>query len=221
MEIKKADVDFFVSKIEEWYVNNGRKYPWRNKSSSNYQRVVSEVLLQRTKADVVAKAYHSFFARFPGWSTLAKSSVDAIAKEIKPLGLWRRRSESLKNLALAMNKRNGRFPSERSEIEKLPGVGQYVANAVELFVFKKSRPLLDVNMARVLERYFGPRDLADIRYDSYLQDLSKRVVGTSDNPACINWAILDFSAILCKRIPQCDVCVLANDCRYYQKMINN
>lgn len=29
-------------------------------------------------------------------------------------------------------------------------------------------------MARVLERYFGPRKLADIRYDPYLQDLATR-----------------------------------------------
>ena len=37
-------------------------------------------------------------------------------------------------------------------------------------------PMIDVNMARVLERYFGTRKLVDIRYDNYLQSLAKRVV---------------------------------------------
>ena len=35
-------------------------------------------------------------------------------------------------------------------------------------------------MARVLERYFGPRNLADIRYDPYLQELAHKVVDADD-----------------------------------------
>ncbi len=46
---------------------------------------------------------------------------------------------------------------------------------------RKPRPLLDVNMSRVLERYFGPRSLADIRYDPYLQNLAQRLVACDDS----------------------------------------
>ena len=75
-----------------------------------------------------------------------------------------------------MAKRNGRFPSTRVEVEALPGVGQYITNATLLLCHGEAQPLLDVNMARVLERVFGPRKLVDIRYDPYLQNLAFEIV---------------------------------------------
>jgi A/G-specific adenine glycosylase len=214
-KIERPRVNSFTSIVLSWYEHHGREFPWRKKSASNYRKIVSEVLLQRTKADVVAKAYHSFFRRFPGWASLSNASIEEIGDQLKPLGLWKRRSETLKNLGVEMDKRHGRFPRGRDEIDDLPGAGQYVANAIELFVLGKPMPLLDVNMARLLERYFGPRQLADIRYDPYLQGLAKEVIESSADPATMNWAILDFAAIVCsKRKPSCSDCPLKKSCRY-------
>ena len=75
-----------------------------------------------------------------------------------------------------MTRRKGRFPKDPREIGNLPGVGQYIRNAIMIFAQGKNFPLLDTNMSRVLERYFGPRMLADIRYDPYLQGLANEVV---------------------------------------------
>jgi A/G-specific adenine glycosylase len=95
-------------------------------------------------------------------------------------------------------------------------VGQYIANAAMLFGKHAAEPLLDVNMARVLERYFGPRTLADIRYDPYLQSLARWVISGS-NPVRLNWAILDFAAAVCiVRNPSCGSCPLSSECEYYQ-----
>ena len=95
----------------------------------------------------------------------------------------------------------------------MPAVGQYVASAVLLFCHERPEPLIDSNMARVLERYFGSRKLADIRYDPYLQRLARDVVG-SDHPTLINWAILDFAALVCTpRNPRCQKCPLNRGCQ--------
>jgi A/G-specific adenine glycosylase len=113
-----------------------------------------------------------------------------------------------------MIKRNGRFPKERMDVEALPGVGQYIANAVLLFCHGMPQPLLDANMARVLERVFGSRKLADIRYDPYLQGLAKKVVECED-AGKINWAILDLAGAVClQRKPRCTECPLEFMCRY-------
>ena len=205
----------FVFIMLDWSKDCLRPLPWRKKSTSNYKRIVSEILLQRTKADVVSAAYHKFFRRFPSWNKISTATENEIADQIKPLGLWRQRSVALKELSGQMVSRHGRFPTSREEIDKLPGVGQYVANAIELFVHEKPAALLDVNMARVLERYFGPRKLADIRYDPYLQSLAKRVVEQSPNYVLINWSILDFAALVCKKNkPECNTCPLGKSCKY-------
>ncbi len=69
-------------------------------------------------------------------------------------------------------------------------------------------------MARILERYFGPRQMADIRYDPYLQDLARQVVGKAKDPRLVNWAILDLGALVCTaRNPRCNACPLKKGCR--------
>jgi A/G-specific adenine glycosylase len=108
----------------------------------------------------------------------------------------------------------GKLPKDRKDLEKIPFMGQYLANAVDLLVFKKTSPLMDVNMARVLERYFGPRKLADIRYDPYLQNLCAWVTRHKKSKY-ISWAILDFAEIICQaRSPRCEICLFNKTCQY-------
>lgn len=184
---------------------------------TSYQLVIAEVLLQRTKAETVTGFYSKFISDFPNWQSIAEADMNKLEAHLRPIGLNKQRATRLKRLALEMVKRNGKFPRNREELESIPFLGQYIANAVELMVFKKTSPLIDVNMARLLERYFGEHKTADIRYDPYLQDLACRLV---DNPESkkINWAVLDFAAMVCKaRNPACTICVLNKECTFYKK----
>ena len=195
-----------------WYSTNDRGYPWRRSSATKYQRVIAEVLLQRTKADVVARMFNAFIARYPSWRRLAEASQVELEDTLRPLGLWKRRAVSMGALAEAMRVRRGRYPKERHLLEDLPAVGQYVCNAILMFDQGACQPLLDVNLARVLERLFGPRKFADIRYDPYLQKLSLQIV-QHEKPAHVNWAFLDLAAMVCTiRKPRCEICPLRKEC---------
>ncbi len=196
-----------------WFDEHGRRFPWRT-GAGLYRQVVAELLLQRTRAETVSAFFEAFITRFPSWNAMAAASVDEIGEFLKPIGLWKRRSESLSALARAMVERGGVFPSTREEVQALPGVGQYVANAILLFSAGQAEPLLDVNMARVLERVFRPRKLVDIRYDPYLQTLARQVV-RGERAAEVNWAILDLAATICTaKNPRCAVCPLRRRCRF-------
>jgi len=214
INITKKKLLEFQRTMLNWYAKNGRSFPWRNKSSSKYKLVIAEFLLQRTKAETVAAFFNTFISQYSSWKKLAEAPEVVIGEAIQPIGLWRRRASTLKRIGTAMHKRSGRFPRTRREIEALPGVGQYIANAIEVFCSNKRRPLLDVNMARVLERFFGPRKLADIRYDPYLQKLAHDVLPRKKIKE-FNWAILDFGALVCKaRSPACNNCPLAKKCKF-------
>lgn len=202
-----------VNRLHHWYLVNGRDFPWRRPGTTSYQLVVSEMLLQRTRASTVAAMYPAFFGRFPSWEKVVQASEEDLQVAFKPIGLWRRRAKSFRMLAEAMVTRGGVFSRCRDEIELLPGVGQYIGNAVELFVHGRPRPLLDVNMVRVIERYFHSRHLADIRHDPWLQAISKHLVETSSNFPAINWALLDLGATICKpKNPDCSNCPLSRGC---------
>lgn len=179
--------------------------------------VIAEVLLQRTKAETVEKFHALFLETFPSWEAIAKADNSFIEQQLQPVGLYRQRAKRLKDLALEMVGREGRFPSDRKSLEQIPFLGQYIVNAIELQLFNKPRPLIDVNMTRVLERYFEERQLADIRCDPYLQSLAFRVINHPRSKE-INWAILDFAASICKaRVPLCTSCLLADTCTFYKK----
>ncbi len=197
-----------------WFKTADRGFPWRKRGATKYQKVVAEVLLQRTKADVVARMFKGFINEYPSWARLSTATQVQLENLLRPLGLWRRRAVSLKALAEAMAARRGRYPKDRDKVDELPGVGQYICNAILMFDQGHNPPLLDVNLARVLERVFGPRRLSDIRYDPYLQDLALRIV-QHEEPTVINWAFLDLAAMICTiRNPKCESCPLKRQCCY-------
>ena len=209
------NIKHFQETILVWYNEYGRHFPWRNKGLTHYQLVIAETLLQRTKAETVSKFYKQFIIDFPNWIALAAAETSHIEEYLKPIGLYRQRSKRLKGLALEMVKRKGKLPKDRKDLESIPFMGQYIANAVELVIFNEPSPLIDVNMSRVLERYFGKREMADIRYDPYLQALSYLIV-KHENAKKINWAVLDFSAIICKTKALCLICPLSTNCTYFK-----
>jgi len=219
MDIEKGKIEFFQDKILEWYEENARHFPWRNKSATNYERIISEVLLQRTRAETVAKFFPKFIKKYPSWKQLGEATKEELQKALKPIGLYKQRGDRLYKLAQEMKERKGRFPDKRDRVEEMSMMGQYIANAYELFILKKPSPLLDVNMARVLERFFGERKLADIRHDPYLQELSQEVV-SHPNSKIINWGVLDFGAAICtKKNPKCETCLLSSNCKFYQNIL--
>lgn len=215
MKIDITRIEFFQEQILEWYEENGRRFPWRNKSATNYERIISEVLLQRTRAETVAKFYPKFISKYPSWKKLGEATKQELQEALRPIGLYKQRGSRLFKLSQEMKKRKGRFPNSKNEVREFDMFGQYIANAYELFILNSPSPLLDVNMARVLERFFGERKLADIRYDPYLQKLSKRIV-YHPNSKEVNWAILDLGGTVCKtRTPKCSSCKLSAECKFY------
>ncbi len=176
--------------------------------------MISELLLQRTTASAVAQFLPRFITRYPSWRALDAADTKQLQTDLRPIGLWIRRASTLKQLASEMVIVGGRFPRKRGAIELLPGLGQYFASVVLLFIHKKPAPLLDTNMARVLERFFGSRQLADIRFDPYLQKLAHSVV-ECQQAVNVNWAILDLAAEVCRpAIPRCSDCPVRRHCLY-------
>lgn len=210
--VYESDIEFFQDTLLEWYSKNGRSFPWRRKFASNYELIISEIFLQRTKAETVSKFLLLFLNKYPSWERLGEATEEELVEILEPIGLSNQRGKRLYKLAQELKKRQYQFPIERNQVADLPMMGQYITNAFELYILKKKSPLLDVNMARLLERFFGERKMADIRHDPYLQTLAYRVVNVEKSKE-LNWAILDFASLVCKKQnPECRNCPLFSSC---------
>ncbi len=218
---EKNKTKYFQRVLLKWYELNQREFPWRREGASNFELIFSEVLLQRTRAETVAAYYPIFFGAYPDWDQLIRATDDELEAILRPLGLYKHRAKRIRKMIEEYALKNGELPKNKNELNESSFASLYISNAYELFVLKKRAPLLDVNMSRVLKRYFIPGEFQDVRHDREIQELAKKVTNVK---ACkeLNWAILDFSALVCKaRTPLCEECVLNSKCSYYLKNLKN
>lgn len=209
---------YFKKGIMRWFKENRRAFPWRKGVLSPYEVIIAEIMLQQTRAERVKEVYPEFTKRYPGWTELAEADVKEIEDIIRSLGLHRRRAMTLKKLAMSVTQAGTKSFDNLDELLALPGVGLYVGRSVLVNCYGKAEHMLDVNMDRIIERYFGPRKLADIRYDKELNELARELVDKK-NPREYNWAIMDFAALVCKsRNPDCPNCPISKHCKYATKM---
>jgi A/G-specific adenine glycosylase len=197
----------FTTRILDWWRDSRRRvFPWREQGRTDYHLALAEVLLQQTQAERVALVFPKFIDAFPNWHALAGADLVSLEQSLRPLGLQRRRAVTLVALATAVLKL-GALPDSVEELTRLPGMGQYIGRMVALQRGTNVRVgAIDVNIARVLERVFGQRTLADIRYDPYLQELALALL-PQGRELEYTLAILDFAAGPCRaRTPSCGDC---------------
>ncbi|MDR2131587.1 MAG: hypothetical protein LBP56_10575 [Odoribacteraceae bacterium] len=215
--MKEVMIQYLQRNLLRWFDENGRAFPWRDPTATKYQQILSEILLQRTQAQTVARYYPLFFAKYPDWKTLSKATLEELEEIMRPLGLYRHRAKRLYKLGQDLKRRRGRVPASSDELADSGFAGLYVTNAFELFMLRKRKPLLDVNMSRLLKRYFNTGDFMDVRLDKEVQTLANDIIEVRRCKE-LNWAILDFAALVCKaRNPACECCVLRPHCLYQQQ----
>ncbi|GHO73266.1 hypothetical protein KSD_10370 [Ktedonobacter sp. SOSP1-85] len=202
-----------------WFRSSGRSFPWRDPRREPYEIAIAEILLQKTTAATVARAYSGFIKRYPSWASLALARLEDLESELKPLGLWRQRAQVLRQLAQSIEERGGTIPSSRAELERLRGIGPYTASAVLAIVYGRTEALLDVNMARLLVRFFGPIGLSGKERSRSLHRLASLLI-EGEHCLQVNWSVLDFGALVCKaRRPRCQECQLKVECWYARTQI--
>jgi A/G-specific adenine glycosylase len=203
-------------RLLDWVPRNGRDFPWR-RNPTPYNVLIAELLLHRTRADLVPPLFHRFLAAYPNPHTLARAESRNVAALLRPLG-FAHRARRLPELGRALVERHaGKVPASREELLALPGVGPYIANAVLAVAFARRMPLLDPNVIRVIGRVFGfhserirPRD--DPRLWAFVRDLVP-----PREPGRFGLALVDLGALVCRsRRPRCFNCPLSPRCRAFR-----
>ncbi len=197
-----------------------RDFIWRYEKDP-YEIMIAEFMLQRTKADQVVPVYVNFLKEYPDIKSLSAADIADVSKIIRPLGLHWRSAHFKKSAEYILAEYNGNIPSTREELLKIPGVGDYVAGVILAVSFSKKVPIVDSNIARVLNRYFGMDLEGEIRRN-------KKIVKKADElfshcncePKELLFAIIDFSALVCTPLkPKHEICPFNDECKFYIKTL--
>lgn len=153
----------FCSELWGWFDRNKRALPWRDLREEDpdhkaYLILVSEVMLQQTQVSRVIAMYKNFIHDFPHIEDLSKATNRDILIAWRGLG-YNNRALRLRDAAREIAQRGGTFPRDQDELQELPGVGHYTAGAIRNFAFGIPTACLDVNIRRILHRFFvGPEN---------------------------------------------------------------
>ncbi|MBP3666687.1 MAG: A/G-specific adenine glycosylase [Clostridia bacterium] len=143
-----------VPLLIDWYRQNRRDLPWRE-STDPYRVLVSEIMLQQTRAETVKPYFHRFLATLPTVEALANADESTLLKLWEGLGYYSRVRNLQKAAKAVMEHHGGVIPADFDALLKLPGVGRYTAGAVASIAFGIPVPAVDGNVLRVLARLTG------------------------------------------------------------------
>ncbi len=210
--------DLFVDALLKWYTRNRRDFPWR-RTSDPYVVLISEILLQKTRAGNIVTVFNKFIAKYPNAEKLSTASFSDLKNAIETLGLHTQRASKLQKLArVLVEKYNGKVPNNKEELIELPGIGFYIANAVLCFAFGYDAPLLDTNIGRIIERVFSVKVTGEERKKSRVWNKIGGFIPEGKSRE-YNYALIDFGALVCTaKNPRHNLCPLANICDYHSNI---
>jgi A/G-specific adenine glycosylase len=187
-----------------WHRQNGRhELPWRT-TRDPWEVLLAELMLQRTRADLVVPVYGATLTRFPTAEAFAAASAKEVEFLLRPLGL-RHRAGRIQEVARAVV--NG-VPTTSAGLLRIPGVGDYVAAATLCFAFGRRVAIIDPNVIRILDHLLHVRSARTRPRTDPLLWLVAGALLPRRGVREWNYALLDFGAAVCSAQPKCGDCPL-------------
>jgi len=210
MSVTEAEIEEFRLRLLSWADGQLREFPWRE-ADDPYQVLVAEVLLQQTLASKVEPVYAKFLDRYPKPADMVDVEPASLAELLDPLGFQNIRAEALIENARSIEE--GGMPTDEEGLSELQYVGRYGVNATLCFGYGERRPIVDANVIRVYNRYFG-LDFENAQ-DDQAWEFAEGILPEEDYER-YNLALLDFAAAVCtSRAPRCEQCIFNDSCSYY------
>ena len=202
----------FSDRVSNWYLSSGRtNLPWR-KNISPYRIWISEIMLQQTQVKTVIPFFKKFIKKYPNLKSISVASEDDILALWSGLGFYRRAKNIFKTKEIIKNNYKNIFPKNFEELILLPGIGRSTAGAIMSIAYKKSYPILDANVKRIISRF----DNINIQSKDALKSLWLLSESYTPNNNIFEYTqgIMDLGATVCHtRSPICTDCPLKLSCK--------
>ena len=170
-------------------------------------------MLQQTQVKTVIPYFKKFTKKYKTLKSLSKANETQILKMWEGLGYYRRARNLLASTKLLVKKHNSKLPNSLKEIKRLPGVGDYTANALMGFIHNYPTIAIDGNVKRVFTRYLNKIE-SKINFEKLIESNKKNLFITNRNSDFVE-ALMEFGALICKpKDPKCGQCCLNKSCRY-------
>ena len=202
--------------VVDWFTSSHRPLPWRDKTTTAWGVLVSEVMLQQTPVARVTPVWEEWLHRWPTPEDCAQAPLSDVITLWGRLGYPRRAKRLHEAAAVIVRDHCGELPKDLSALLALPGVGDYTARAIRCFAYGIPDPVVDTNVRRVIARLVKgdgeagpPRTSADLQRGQRALD----EVSTTSDKVTLAKGLMELGAVICTaRAPSCERCPVASSC---------
>ncbi len=169
--MRNSEIMKFKKIVWDFYATNRRDLPWRPitkdgrgpkaraRKVSPYEILVSEFMLQQTQVDRVVPKFLAFMKKFPTIDALAKASQKDVLSMWSGLGYNRRAIYLQKSAQAIVGNYRGHIPKDPTILKTLPGIGDYMAHILPVFIYNQPEVLIETNIRTVfLYHFFNGKD---------------------------------------------------------------
>ena len=172
--------------------------------NQDYELAIAVMLSAQTTDKAVNKVTGILFSKFPTVESLKNAELSEIEDIIKSIGLYKNKAKVL------VDEFDGVLPSDKDELQKLPGIGNKSAGVIRCEVFKIPDLPVDTHIIRISNR-LGFADSKDEPID--IEHKLKKLI-PEDRWIKTHHQLIHFGRYFCTaKKPQCEACKLRDFCK--------
>ena len=195
-----------ISFMDERYPSVGCEL----KYNKDYELVIAVMLSAQTTDVAVNKVTAVLFSKYQTLEELSNAKLKDVEEIIRSIGLYKNKAKNLLRIAQDLvNKYEGKVPSDKDELQKLPGVGNKTAGVIRAEIFQIPDLPVDTHILRISKRL----KIVDSSADSYKTEMKLKSLIPEDRWIKTHHQLIHFGRYHCTaRNPQCENCKLAGIC---------
>ena len=178
--------------------------------NQDYELVIAVMLSAQTTDKAVNNVTKKLFIDYPTLDSLANADIKDIEKHIETLGLYKNKARNIIGIAKTiLADFNGVLPSDKNDLQKLPGIGNKSAGVVRIEVFKIPDLPVDTHIIRIANRLkIASKNDEPIDIEHKLKKLIPE-----ENWIKTHHQLIHFGRYFCTaKKPQCEACELKKYC---------
>lgn len=179
--------------------------------SQDYELVIAVMLSAQTTDKSVNAVTSHLFKKYPTLKSFVDADIKDIEKEIQSLGLYKNKAKNIKGIAKTLcNDFNSVLPSDKNELQKLPGIGNKSAGVIRCEVFKIPDLPVDTHIIRISNR-LGIATKKDEPID--IERKLKKII-PEESWIKSHHQLIHFGRYFCTaRNPKCEECKIKKYCK--------
>ena len=205
----EKDIGSILEKLKKMHGNARIELNYSNP----LELTISTILSAQCTDERVNKVTMELFKKYKTIDDYLNVSVEELEEDIKPTGFYRNKARAIKNVVKEIKERfGGNIPDDIDTFATIKGIGRKSANLIVGVAFKRPAIIVDTHVIRLSNRIGLTKQKDPEKIE---MDLRKKA--DEKDYTDLSLLLTLHGRYICKaRRPECETCLLQEDCDYFK-----